>query len=82
MLGAAAGAGLGLHQWTTLPLWAVLLAGLSFLFAISFLGRSLSTRFSGEDTRRLMNSTTRFAAERQTTLRVRAIGDAWRVTRL
>ncbi len=74
VLGAAAGAGLGLHQWTTLPLWAVLLAGLSFLFAISFLGRSLSTRFSGEDTRRLMNSTTRFAAERQTTLRVRAIG--------
>ncbi len=73
-LGVAAGAGLALHRWTGLPVWAALLAGLTVLLAALVLGTSSTTRFSSEDARNLTHVTTRFASERQTTLRTRAVG--------
>ncbi len=42
-LGVAAGAGLALHRWTGLPVWAALLAGLTVLLAALVLGTSWTT---------------------------------------
>lgn len=74
LLGVPVGVGLGLDRWTTLPLWAVLVAALTVLSAGSLLGTAFTTRFSSEDGRGLTHTTKKFAAERQTTLRSRAVG--------
>lgn len=67
--------GFGLYHWTSLPLWADLLAASVMFLTVSLLGRSLSTRFFAEEARGLTHATTRFTAERQTTLRTRVVGE-------